>query len=317
MAFAATTPRAALAHGSTALEGFVAVNGVRLQYLDWGGAGPALILIHGLADNPHVFDDLALELTDRFHVMAYARRGSGSSDTQGPYDVATLTDDLRGFMNALGVARADLVSVSAGGEEMTRVAAESPERVGRIVYLEAGYDFASPHFRSAVEARPFKAFAQPPSARASFEAYSSYIREMWYPGLQDMRRMEANLRSKLVIQPDGSVQDRAPKALVDALYAALWTNEPRDYARVRCPVLAIYAEHYYDVGAMAGERRDQALSYERAQWDPFRARSIEHLRRDLPGAQIAHVRGGHSSFILMSRQEVVRTLRRFLEDPSR
>src|ERR1700736_6267142 len=34
-------------------------NGIRLHYLDWGGLGPALILIHGGLDNAHVFDDLA------------------------------------------------------------------------------------------------------------------------------------------------------------------------------------------------------------------------------------------------------------------
>ena len=40
-------------------SGFVTANGVRLNYLDWGGSGPALILIHGIFDNPHIFDDLA------------------------------------------------------------------------------------------------------------------------------------------------------------------------------------------------------------------------------------------------------------------
>src|ERR1700730_16949736 len=58
-------------------SGFVTANGVRLNYLDWGGSGPALILVHGLGDNPHHFDDLALAFTDRFRVVAYARRGHG------------------------------------------------------------------------------------------------------------------------------------------------------------------------------------------------------------------------------------------------
>ena len=29
---------------------FVTVNGVRLHYLDWGGSGEPLVLIHGLGD---------------------------------------------------------------------------------------------------------------------------------------------------------------------------------------------------------------------------------------------------------------------------
>jgi hypothetical protein len=34
-------------------SGFVTANGIRLHYLDWGGLGPALILIHGGLDNAH------------------------------------------------------------------------------------------------------------------------------------------------------------------------------------------------------------------------------------------------------------------------
>ena len=34
-------------------NGFVTANGIRINYLDWGGSGPTLILIHGLGDNPH------------------------------------------------------------------------------------------------------------------------------------------------------------------------------------------------------------------------------------------------------------------------
>src|SRR5437899_2020931 len=48
--------------------GFVTVNGARLNYLDWGGTGPNLILIHGLGDNPHVFDDFIPALSGQFRI---------------------------------------------------------------------------------------------------------------------------------------------------------------------------------------------------------------------------------------------------------
>ena len=80
-------------------SGFVMANGIRIHYLDWGGSGPTLILIHGFGMNPHFFDYFAPALTDRFHVIAYARRGHGQSDAKGPYDGATLAGDLCGLMD--------------------------------------------------------------------------------------------------------------------------------------------------------------------------------------------------------------------------
>ena len=146
---------------------FVISNGVRLHYLDWGGSGPPLILIHGYGDNPHAFDDLAPAFTDRFRVVAYARRGHGQSDAKGPFDTATLTEDLRGLMDGLGIAKAHLAGWSMGGNEITAMAGTYPKRVGRIVYLEAAYDWGDPAFAAAFKAIPPSLMAPPAGAMAS------------------------------------------------------------------------------------------------------------------------------------------------------
>ena len=44
---------------------FVAVNGSRLHYVDWGGAGePMLFLVGGGNDNTHTFDSFAPRFVD-------------------------------------------------------------------------------------------------------------------------------------------------------------------------------------------------------------------------------------------------------------
>ena len=96
------------------MEGFADINGVRLEYLDYGGVGSPLIFIPGLATSPHTFDDFAPGFTDRFHVVSFARRGSSGSTISGPYDKTTLTEDLRALMDALKFVKADLVGSSAG-----------------------------------------------------------------------------------------------------------------------------------------------------------------------------------------------------------
>ena len=60
--------------------GFVTVQpGVKIETLDWGGAGRPLILIAGLGGTAHGFDDFAPLLTPHFHVYGVTRRGFGDS----------------------------------------------------------------------------------------------------------------------------------------------------------------------------------------------------------------------------------------------
>lgn len=304
----------ALRHADRA-EGFADVNGIRLQYLDWGGSGPALILLPGLGDTPYVFDDIAPAFTDRFHVIAYARRGSGSSDVKGPYDVLTMTEDLQGLMDALKIAKADLVGYSAGGTEMTEMAAEHPERVGRLVYFEAGYDWSDPDFKTLVKSFPVSFYDPPPSAMASLDAFLSYQKATVYPTLDDIRRIDTNLRAKIVLDPDGRVKYRTSREVVDQFYSALWTNKPCDYVRVRNPALAIYAAHLYDLNTPDAQRRAKMDTYERTFWLPYQEKSIQRVQRELANVEVVRVPGTHSSFFMTDRQQVVDLMKQFLTEP--
>ena len=307
---------AAWSDSSPHREGFVTVNGVRLEYLDWGGTGEALILIHGLGDNPHIFDDLAPSFTGRFHVIAYARRGQGRSDTRGPYDNDTLTEDLRGLMDALGIDKADLVGWSMGGNEITAMAARHPERVVRVVYLDGGYDYQDPDFDAGTKQIPSALMDTPPNAMASLDAYRSYLQTTLFPALDAMRRVEAYIRASVIIQPDGRAQLRVTPDVESALYASLVARPPRDYSHVRAPVLAIYAQSTFNHNISDAPLLADARAWERAYFDPFRLKSIEHLRRDLAHVEIVHVPGAHGSFFLTSRDRVVTAMRRFFAEPS-
>jgi len=293
-------------------ERFITANGVRLECLDWGGKGPALILIPGLGDNPHIFDDLAVALTDRFHVIAYARRSSGRSETKGPYDTLTLTEDLRGLMNALGISKAHLVGWSLGGNEITEMAVKYPERVARLVYLDAGYDWSDPDFEAAHKALPDSLMETPASAMVSLDAYRLYEKTVEFSTLDDMGRVEAYLREGVVIQADGSVKPRMPQAVEDALFASLWSNPRLDYRAVHSPALAFYAATIYDLHVPDTRRGSDALAWEQRYMSPFREKSIERLQRELANVQIVRIAGTHGSFFLTSRTQVVAAIRRFL-----
>lgn len=291
-------------------EGFVATATGPLHYLDWGGAGPNLVLIHGLGDNPHAFDDLVPALGGRFRVVAYARRGHGRSTKQGPFDPATLVADLVAVMDSLKIESAHLAGWSMGGNEITAIAGAHPSRVGKIVYLDAGYDWADPSFAAAFGETPADLTA-PETARASLDAFRAWQRTVWFPGVADGARLEAYVRGLVEIQPDGRAFPAIHDTVMAKLSEALMTSR-RDYPKVKVPALAIYATTFFDV-----ERGDSAQRAKMAAWEAkhiatFRAASKARIVKELAGVDTMSVPGTHMDFVFNSRDQMTAAIIGFL-----
>ena len=108
--------------------------GVRLEVLDWGGTGRPIILLTGLGDTAHVFDDFALKLNTANHVYGITRRGFGaSSKPASGFDADRLGDDVLGVAAALKLSRPVLVGHSIAGEELSSVGSRHPDRVAGLV----------------------------------------------------------------------------------------------------------------------------------------------------------------------------------------
>ena len=75
------------------IERDVAVKGLRLRVLDWGGSGrPPLLLLHGFTGHAHAWDTLSLALQPHFHVYALDQRGHGDSDPADVYNAVVAFD---------------------------------------------------------------------------------------------------------------------------------------------------------------------------------------------------------------------------------
>lgn len=123
------------------ISGYYVVDGVRLHYLDWGGTGDVVLIITGTGDTAYAYEKFAPRFTDQFRVIALTRRGYGKSDKpESGYDIPTLSQDVLGFMDHSNIKRAHIICHSAGGDETTYLAVNFPERVGRLVYMEAAYN---------------------------------------------------------------------------------------------------------------------------------------------------------------------------------
>src|SRR5438874_4749740 len=119
---------------------FVTVFGARIHYVDVG-AGPTVILLHGLADDVGVWGSVMPALAAKHRVIALDQVGFGQSDKPLlNYRVSTFVDFLDGFMKELKIERASLVGNSLGGWIATAFALAHPERVDRLVLCDAaGY----------------------------------------------------------------------------------------------------------------------------------------------------------------------------------
>jgi pimeloyl-ACP methyl ester carboxylesterase len=253
--------------------------------LDWGGAGPALCLIHGIDDNPHVFDDLAPLLTDRHHVFAYARRGHGGSDKPtSPYDPDTLVDDLRHVLDQLGIARASLLGWSMGGNEITTFAGRYPERVAGLVYLDGGYDWSDTTFATALGGL-FDVLQPRESDLGSLDAYRAWYRATWLGDTLWTSGLEAYLRDTVSMSGEGALDSVMPDAVHDALFHTLATW-PRDYVPVRAPALALYAPTFLSTEAATSSA---AHDFEYAVMVPFRRASIERIQHELAGVDVREI----------------------------
>ena len=143
-------------------SGFVNVDGINLHYLDWGGTGDALLFLAGMGCNAHNFDDFAPRFADEFHVMALTRRAHGESDHPATgYDADMLTEDLRQFLDALGIEKVILAGHSMASVELSHFSALHPERVLKLIFLDAAYDRTSASYKNMVEKTPLRHIQAP------------------------------------------------------------------------------------------------------------------------------------------------------------
>src|SRR3989304_1026098 len=132
----------ALSHSAAPLSQMVNVNGVSLEYRDWGGSGPPMVFLAGLSDTPYIYNELASEFTSRFHCYGLTRRGHGRSEkTAESYTLEAMVDDVAAFLKALNLTDVTLVGHSYGGTEVVRFAQRYPDTVRRAVVLDIAYAF--------------------------------------------------------------------------------------------------------------------------------------------------------------------------------
>jgi len=116
---------------------FAKVNGIRLHYLA-AGEGEPVILLHGYAQNSHMWRPLIAELAKTRAVIAPDLRGFGqSAKPEGGYDKKSMAQDVHALAVSLGFTRAGICGHDIGLMVAYAYAAQYPDEVERIALMDA------------------------------------------------------------------------------------------------------------------------------------------------------------------------------------
>lgn len=113
------------------------VIGTRLHYLI-AGEGEPIVLLHGYAQNSHMWRPLIAQLKQTHTVIAPDLRGFGqSSKPEGGYDKKTMAQDIHALVHSLGYDRVKIAGHDIGLMVAYAYAAQYPAEVERIALMDA------------------------------------------------------------------------------------------------------------------------------------------------------------------------------------
>jgi pimeloyl-ACP methyl ester carboxylesterase len=121
------------------VEGSFRHQGRRIAFADWGEGERALVLVHGLLMNRHMYDQLAPEIASRgFRVITVDLLGHGVSDK--PYDmraysISAFADQIAGLIDHLGLERPVVGGTSLGANAALEMATRHPGKA-RGLFIE-------------------------------------------------------------------------------------------------------------------------------------------------------------------------------------
>jgi non-heme chloroperoxidase len=298
-------------------------NDVQLEVLDWGGSGPAIVLLAGLGDTAHVFDDFAPMLTARYRVLGVTRRAHGRSSAPATgYGFARLADDVARAIDGMTITKPVVIGHSFAGEELHVLGARHADKIAGLVYIDAAFDRGDDSDNEAYNAVAKTLPPAPgpgPGDLVSFTALRSFLGKTHGTAFP-----ESHLRARYLGNPDGTVGRMwAPELPIrqemsKEMQSAYKTYNPE---RIRVPALAIYA-----VPKSAADRMrpwyppDDPALRERVEklYQLERARVGNHIKwfqRFAERGRVAEVSGAHHLFVSNPR-EVLEQIEAFMSSLS-
>jgi non-heme chloroperoxidase len=298
---------------------FAHVNGIRLHYLDWGGDGSVLLFLTGLGSSAYIYDKFAPRFMDKFHVIALTRRGHGDSDyPEAGYDVDTLTEDVKQFMDSLNIDKAILAGHSMSNVELCHFAALYPERVLKLVFMDSAYDRTAPAFKTMIEKNPLRTI-QIPGENDDHYSIEDYIvsTKKAYPSFAAIwgEVMDEEVLHVTRKTPEGKIVDKMSDTISQAFHVTLRGYTPED-SKIQAPVLSFYSlngsDYYLSPDYMTEEQKALVIEFFETVRPPLHREQIAQFQRSVPHAKIVEIPNGHHYCFIKHEDLVFDEMRKFL-----
>ena len=263
-------------------DGWLTVNGLSFHYLDWGGSGQPLLLLHGLASTCHIWDMVAPILAQDHRVVALDQRGHGETDKPNSgFEFASVTQDILGVMDRIGGDHPIVRGHSWGGSVALELAVRAPDSVKGMVWVDGGMINASARYPTVEDAK-FE-MSPPDFSGVTAESFMERVRTR-HQGAGMAPGSHEVVMANFEIQADKTIKARLSRANHLRIIEALWDHHPTEmYRQVKCPVLIMPARQHNDSSAHdRGQRRLMSVEEAEQQLPNSRTIWLENSVHDVP-----------------------------------
>ena len=222
---------------------FATVGGLRMHYLDYPGALPAIVLLHGLSANANEFGGLLDEgLAENHRVIAPDLRGRGRTGKPGSgYSMSDHAEDIVALLDELGLEKVVMGGHSFGALLSIFLAAKYPERITRVIVIDAAIVF-----HPDTEALLKPSLARLARILPSADAYIQEVKNAAHVAGAWDSALEGYYRAELQQNEDGTAQSlTSANAVEQALRGVGAEDWSALVAAVEHPVLLLNAAEAY------------------------------------------------------------------------
>ena len=244
---------------------FVMINGVRLHIADWGGQGPALLVLHANGFLGRLYSAMIEHLVGQYHVVTFDLRGQGDSETSelGADHWQQMASDVEGVVNHLGLHDFYGIGHSGGGALLALYTATHPGKVRGLALLEPVSVPHEPQFLARLSAdnhplvdRTLRRRVIWDSRQQLFAAYQG--KDAFAAWREDVLWDYVNHGTRDL--PDGRVTLKCSAEVEAHVFATTMSLDIfSQLDRIDCPTLVLRGEHTDPPIALTAERVAQRI----------------------------------------------------------